>query len=67
MIDGLKLLLRLNICTNAHCYRHLRHHCPYCWACDVDRHVCDRKPVPQAGGRRPRSNGNEDGDLDYGS
>lgn len=40
MIDAVSLLLRLNVCTN--CYRHLRRHCPRCWACDIDRHVCQR-------------------------
>lgn len=43
MIDAKALLLRLNVCTA--CYKHLRRHCPYCWACDLDRHVCDRRPT----------------------
>ena len=42
MIDVVKLLLRLNVCTA--CYKHLRRHCPYCWACD-ENHRCDRKLV----------------------
>lgn len=40
MIDARKLLWRLGICTS--CLRHLSRHCLRCWACDAERHVCQR-------------------------